>query len=157
MHADPSLDPALAGQIERGDADERELAETARELGHVRNPRAVATEIFAALFVACASRSLGAQFDHDMSQIRALLLSTDAAVYVEADKLAARWAARIGHRGTWAPEQRIPYELATAMRRTASLEVARLLPLIVREARWLLGYAGCEVAVVDDIVKGAGR
>lgn len=58
--------------------------------------------------------------------------------HLAADRLSSRFFARCAPRGAWPFELRVPFELAVMVRRALEPNARKLLPLMVREARWLV-------------------
>lgn len=157
-----SADMLLAEQA-RGDADAAEVAAIARTLSTVRSPSDAALDVGEALLALFLVKSLGAEFDHALSQIAAILrdarrLLTDddaSALLLRADLLCSQLFAK-GSGRTWPIEYRIPYEIANALRRACEPDAATLFPLLVRDVRALCGDVRIETTEIEAVLARHG-
>mgnify|MGYP000979526826 CR=1 FL=1 len=142
----------IADETRGAAADRKELERIAATLIAVvteGKARALALDIVEVLLAIFMQRSFGTLYDLALADIDLIL--HDAATATEwpedarlrAELLSARLFSR-GVGKTWAPEHRIPFEIANALRRACEVGSSSLLPLIVRDAR-----AMCVEAKVD--------
>lgn len=150
---------------------EAELVALALRLASVRDPRLLAFEVVALLlsvlregmpsvrWYAEAHARLMPLFDAATDACSAPVSTRAeqmADVRVTADRAASSFFARCHDRGTWPLELQIPYDIATAIRRTCEPDMARMLPLIVRDARALLTHAMAGPERIDALLAAAG-
>lgn len=165
----PTVQALIDNERARSSAFDVALRDVESELRPIlcdeHEARTLGLAIFAHLLDWCRAHSTDHTFATAMAEIAKLHeLVAPSAINVPAarshgcaqgDKLAARCSARVGHRGTWPPELRIPFEMATMLRRCLEERATKFLPLIVHEARWLVEYAGGSRGGVDQIVQRA--
>lgn len=161
-----SIDTVLAQELARSEAADRELAGIAERLQPIADmgrARQLAFDIVAMLLLWFAGHSVGDVFTEDLWRIAIAFHAARAARHdvgehcERADRLAAKYFARVGPRGSWGPELQIPYDIATALRRACEVEVWRFVPLVVREARAMLTRNGADVALLDNMIARATR
>lgn len=70
-----------------------------------------------------------------------------------ADRLASALFRRVGDRGSWPVELQLPYDAATAIRRACEANARALLPLIIRDVRFVLERARANPERVDALVQ----
>lgn len=164
------IDPTFNAERRRSDEQHAKIEEQRERLGalidsSVRS-RNLAHTIAALLVGYFSTHEFGQQYAEDMRQL-AHAQSMTAATGIEramvryvADRFATRFFSRAGSRGTWPPELRIPFELATLIRRAHEEDLGTFLPLLVTEARWLVAYAGARVdldGMIDAAIAKVGR
>ncbi len=147
---------------------EAELVALALRLASVRDPRTLAFEVVALLLSVLRQTVPSLRYADALSRLIPLFdAATDAVaapvstraeqmadVRVTADRAASSFFARCHDRGTWPLE--LPYAIATAIRRTCEPDMARMLPLIVRDARALLTHAMAGPERIDALLAAAG-
>ena len=144
-------------------ADE-ELAALRKRFAHLDAAalRHLAFEVVALLLMLFRLPGLRPSFLDRRAMVQALLVearctSEDGmpAVAKQAWLLSSRLAA-CGAGWAWPIDDRVPYEVATALRRACDAEPALMLPHIVRDAYWLLARCGVDPTPLNDLLARHG-
>ena len=149
---------------------EAELTALALRLARVREPEMLAFEIVSLLlsvlrdampsirWYADAYATLFPMFEAAIDAASAPLTTRaehQSDVRATADRAASMLFCRVRDRGAWPLELQLPYDIATAIRRTCEPDIGRMLPLIVRDSRALLHHAMAGPERIDALVAAA--